>query len=147
MHLNTSFDVSSSTLLCLSDLIPLLGESSSVLENVLNKHTNAGHRGSSIDDYDPFLDEFIGAALKLYPGRAEAWVSKSKQLVSAEFEWPGVRGSAATVLGKFMAYLDPSVKSRVNVGGICTALTALLGNEDAGVRSRGALSLALLKNL
>ena len=59
----------------------------------------------------------------------------------------GIRGSAATVLGKFMAHLEPAVKARVNVAAICTALTELLNDEDPGVRSRGALSLALLKHL
>lgn len=147
MHLNTNFDVSSAAVACLNDMLPLLGDNTGSLLEIVNKYSHSGHRGASIDDFDPFIEDFIGVIIKLHPNRAEAWVSKSKQLVSAEIEWPDVRGCAAIVLARFVSYLEPSVKTRVNLSGVCSSLTELLRDEDGGVRSRGAQSLAFLKSL
>ena len=145
--LNTNFDVSSAAVACLNDMLPLLGDNTGSLLEIVNKYSHSGHRGASIDDFDPFIEDFIGVIIKLHPNRAEAWVSKSKQLVSAEIEWPDVRGCAAIVLARFVSYLEPSVKTRVNLSGVCSSLTELLRDEDGGVRSRGAQSLAFLKSL
>jgi hypothetical protein len=147
MHLNSTFEVSKASLKCLNQLILLLGKETNALKELINKHTSKGYRGNIIDDFEPFVSDITKFLIKLHPNRAEAWVSKSNQLVQNDNEWPDTRGSIAIILGNFIASLPSSIRSRVGVGPVCTSLVALLENDNASVRSRGALALSLLKDL
>ena len=141
MHLNSTFEVSKAGLKCLNQLILLLGKETNALKELINKHTSKGYRRNIIDDFEPFVSDITKFLIKLHPNRAEAWVSKSNQLVQNDNEWPDTRGSIAIILGNFIASLPSSIRSRVGVGPVCTSLVALLENDNASVRSRGALAL------
>ena len=117
------------------------------LQQCIQQHTSIGFRGSIIDDFDPFIADFTNLLTTVYSDRAEAWVSKSNQLVQNENEWSDTRGSIAIVLGFFIKNLPDSIRSRVGVGPVCTSLVNLLENVDASVRSRGAQALSLLKDI
>jgi hypothetical protein len=147
MHLKSPFEVSTAALSCLNELINLLGKETNTLKQIIDDHTSKGYRGNIIDDFDPFISTVTKKLTSLHPNRAEAWVSKSNQLVQNDSEWSDSRGSIAMILGSFVASLPNSIRSRVGVGPVCTSLVKLLESDDASVRARGALALSLLKDL